>query len=88
MPTISVFFGMVIQMYWGDHPPPHFHVRYKTWKAVVSIASGEVGRGSLPPGVGRVLRAWTLKHQQELLANWERCRSGVPLVDVPGADEE
>jgi hypothetical protein len=25
MPTISVFYGIVIQMFWRDHAPPHFH---------------------------------------------------------------
>jgi len=25
MPTISVFYGIVIQMFWNDHAPPHFH---------------------------------------------------------------
>jgi hypothetical protein len=24
MPTISIFYGVVIQMFAGDHPPPHF----------------------------------------------------------------
>lgn len=25
MPTISVFYGIVIEMYWREHGPPHFH---------------------------------------------------------------
>ena len=28
MPEISRFFGMVIAMFYSDHSPPHFHVRY------------------------------------------------------------
>jgi hypothetical protein len=28
MPTISRFFGILIQMYFDDHNPPHFHVKY------------------------------------------------------------
>lgn len=28
MPVVSRFFGIVITMYYNDHPPPHFHVRY------------------------------------------------------------
>ena len=27
MPEISRFFGIIIQMYYNDHEPPHFHVR-------------------------------------------------------------
>ncbi|HKN31591.1 MAG TPA: DUF4160 domain-containing protein [Roseiarcus sp.] len=29
MPTISVFFGIVVQMYWRDHPPAHVHAYYQ-----------------------------------------------------------
>jgi hypothetical protein len=28
MPTISMFYGLVIQMFWNDHGSPHFHVRF------------------------------------------------------------
>lgn len=28
MPEVSRFYGIVIQIYFGDHPPPHFHARY------------------------------------------------------------
>ena len=28
MPTISAFYGILIQMFWNDHAPPHFHALY------------------------------------------------------------
>jgi len=28
VPTISVFYGIVIAMFFNDHDPPHFHARY------------------------------------------------------------
>ena len=28
MPTICVFYGILIKMYWNDRAPPHFHVEY------------------------------------------------------------
>jgi len=37
MPEISRFLGVVISMYFDEHNPPHFHVRYNEWRAVVSI---------------------------------------------------
>ena len=37
MPEISRFFGIVVQMYYADHDPPHFHVRYAGQKALISI---------------------------------------------------
>ena len=47
MPEISRFFGIVIQMYYGDHEPPHFHVRYAGQKALVEIESLELLRGAI-----------------------------------------
>jgi hypothetical protein len=41
MPTISIFFGIVVQMYWRDHPPPHIHVFYQGFEALVAIDTGE-----------------------------------------------
>ena len=37
MPTISVFYGIVIQMFWRDHAPPHFHALYAEHEARLSI---------------------------------------------------
>ena len=49
MPEINRFFGIVIQMYFNDHSPPHFHVRYSRDRAVVVIETLSVLRGGLPP---------------------------------------
>jgi hypothetical protein len=37
MPTISTFYGLVVLMFWDDHNPPHFHVRYAGSQALVGI---------------------------------------------------
>jgi hypothetical protein len=36
-PEISRFFGIIVQMYYSDHDPPHFHVRYSGQKALIAI---------------------------------------------------
>ena len=48
MPTISAFYGILIQMFFDDHAPPHFHVKYGEFKAVIDIQTLSVTRGSLP----------------------------------------
>jgi hypothetical protein len=88
MPTISVFFGFVVQMYWRDHPPAHIHVFYQGFEALVTIETGEVIAGHLPPGAVRLIRDWITSRRQELLANWERGRLKQPFELVPGADVE
>ena len=29
MPIISMFFGIMIRMFYNDHDPPHFHAEYQ-----------------------------------------------------------
>jgi hypothetical protein len=71
MPTLSIFFGIVIQMYWSDHNPPHFHALYAEHEALIDIQTLEVLRGSLPKRALAMVLEWTQEHQAELLAAWE-----------------
>jgi hypothetical protein len=88
MPTISIFYGIEIRMYFRDHPPPHFSAEYQGHEANVSIATGEIIAGSLPRTARRLVKAWAREHQSELLANWERAQTDQPLERVPGADAD
>jgi hypothetical protein len=86
MPTISVFYGIVIRMFVKDHPPPHFHARYGEHHARVSIATGELIDGELPPGAARLVRKWADLRRLELEQNWERAeqmRALEPIEPLP-----
>jgi hypothetical protein len=48
MPRISEFYGIVIEMYYADHPPPHFHARYGEESAKIALADGEYSPGPCP----------------------------------------
>ena len=72
MPRVSSFYGIVITMYYGDHPPPHFHARHGDDKGKIEIASGEVVAGSLSNRTLRLVREWLDQHRPELEANWRR----------------
>jgi hypothetical protein len=37
MPELSRFLGIVIAMYYRDHPPPHFHAVYAEYEATINI---------------------------------------------------
>lgn len=82
MPRISSFYGIVISMYFNDHSPPHFHATYGEREAQIALRTLEPIRGSLPDRALRLVRAWATRHEAELHANWERARSGVPLVPI------
>ncbi|NJL22920.1 MAG: DUF4160 domain-containing protein [Leptolyngbyaceae cyanobacterium SM1_3_5] len=82
MPEISRFFGIIIAMYYNDHPPPHFHVRYGQQKAIIDIQSLSVLEGKLSPRVLGFVVEWAASHQAELLQNWELARQQEPLESI------
>ena len=71
MPEISRFFGIIITMYYSDHQPPHFHVRYGDSKAQIDIETISILNGTLPPRVFGLVAEWALAHQDELREDWQ-----------------
>lgn len=78
MPTISMFYGIVIRMYCApnEHNPPHFHAYYQNHKGVVDITSCEFTEGSFPPKQKKLVLAWAEIHKDELLADWDLASQG------------
>jgi Domain of unknown function (DUF4160) len=78
MPTISIFYGIFIRMYYApsEHPPAHFHVYYAELKARVNIQTCEVMDGNLPRKQVRLVLAWAELHQEELLRDWALVMAG------------
>jgi len=76
MPTISIFYGLIVRMYYKDHHPPHFHVQYQNDIAVIDIETGDVKEGELKKKQLRFIQAWTEIHKDDLKANWELCKNG------------
>lgn len=70
MPEICRFLGIVISMYFAEHNPPHFHVRYNEYRAVIAIRTLNVLEGHLPARVRGLVEEWAEMHQHELLAMW------------------
>ena len=88
MPTISIFYGICIRMFYNDHPPPHFFAEYQGFEANVAIATGEIIAGDLPRNAARIVKEWALRHPSELMANWERARAAQPMERIAGADAD
>lgn len=82
MPTISMFFGIVIAMYYDEHNPPHFHARYGEYKIEVAIDSLTVLAGKFPPRALGLVMEWASLHQKELLEDWELARNRVELNKI------
>lgn len=73
MPTISRFYGILIQMYFADHAPPHFHALYAESEALIAIQTFEVIRGELPPRAMALVLEWAQQHRNELMKDWYLC---------------
>ncbi len=82
MPRISAFYGIVIAMFYDDHPPPHFHARYGDDQAQIAIDSGEIIHGFLPRRALRLVQEWTEMHRDELIADWLRAERDEPLASI------
>lgn len=82
MPIISMFLGIIIQMFTrGKHNPPHFHASYQGHNAVFDL-EGELLEGEMPSRQQKFIAAWAVLHQDELLANWELAEKKQPLYKI------
>jgi hypothetical protein len=74
MPTISAFYGILVRMFYNDHPPPHFHARYGEFEATIDIETLEIIEGELPTRAFHLVREWAMMHKEELREDWRLCR--------------
>ena len=85
MPVISMFYGLIIMMYYLDkkhHNHPHIHVKYGEYEIVMRIPDGEVLEGELPSGKLKLVKAWIEIHKEELMANWELAINGNEIFKI------
>ncbi|MCT9015719.1 DUF4160 domain-containing protein [Cupriavidus gilardii] len=83
VPTLSIFFGIVISMYWRDHEPAHFHARYGDAEAIIRIDTLEVMAGSLPRRALALVLEWASAHRTELAEDWRLCRNHETPKPIP-----
>ena len=67
MPTISMFYGILIRMYYEDHNPPHIHAIYGDQQACCNF-DGEAFKGELPKKQDKLVQAWIEIHKDDLEA--------------------
>src|SRR5437773_2311449 len=80
MPEICGFYGIVIQVYYGDHPPAHFHAVYGEHVAKIAIESLQIIEGPIPPRALSLVGEWAKLHRQELRdANFQQPGKIAPL---------
>jgi len=80
MPEVSRFYGIVIQIYYGDHSPPHFHALYAGDVAKIAIETLQIIDGTLPKRALGLVLDWASAHLPELHAAFERAAA----LEAPG----
>lgn len=80
MPRLASFGGIVVMVYFGDHPPPHVHARVgrpgrrSTVEARFSIETAELIDGMLPAAQASEVTDWCRRHREALLVDWDRAQ--------------
>ncbi len=90
MPAISMFYGILIRMFFRDvekHNKPHIHAEYQGEVAVYSIEDGRLLAGRIPPKRQKLVVAWIEIHKEDLLADWELAVKGKKLFQIRGLDQ-
>jgi hypothetical protein len=85
MAIISMFYGIIISMYYLDnrqHHLPHIHVKYQDEEAVISIIDGEILEGFLKINKMKLVQAWIEIHNDELLADWDLAIKGESIFKI------
>jgi hypothetical protein len=90
MPTISMFYGILIRMFFKDierHHRPHIHADYQGQVGTYAIDDGELLAGSLPSSKHKLVVAWIEIHKDDLIADWALAVAGKPLFNIKGLDQ-
>jgi len=68
-------------MFYNDHNPPHFHVEYQDYEAIIEVDSGLI-KGELPRRAIKLVYEWLDLHHEELLKNWDLAQNREPLNPI------
>lgn len=86
MPIICAFYGILIQMFWQDHAPPHFHALYAEYEVLIDIRTLEVLEGEMPRRALAMVLEWAQQHRAELMEDWELCSRNLPPRKISPLD--
>ncbi len=73
MPELSRFYGVVVYMFFSDHNPPHFHIKYQKNHATINLETFDIIKGKLPRRALALVLEWASLHRTELRESWKLC---------------
>ncbi len=73
MPTIKKFDSSRVLVYFGDHPPPHAHVKLSDGRdCTVELGNFPI-KGNIAEREIKEALAWIRENQGLLYEEWKRC---------------
>ena len=85
MPTLSIFFGIIIYMYRetdSRHNLPHIHAEYGEYEAVYDLDGNKL-EGELPQKKEKQVEVWIDIHKEDLKSNWKLISNGQQVFRIP-----
>jgi len=74
MPYVSMFFGIIIRMFYNEHPPSHFHAEYQGTKGNFDFDGNMIKGNIKSKNALRLIKEWAELHKSELEVNWQNAK--------------
>lgn len=74
MATVAILFGIIVQIHFNEHNPPHIHAWFSGKSASFYISSGEIMEGSFPKSQAKTVKEFILCYQKELMDMWNNTK--------------
>ena len=82
MPDVSMFFGIIIRMFFSEHNPPHFHAEYQGTEGIFNF-DGDMLQGNIKSNTAlRLIKEWTVLRKNELDDNWNNISNRVGINKI------
>ncbi len=82
MPFVSMFFGIIVRMFFSEHNPPHFHAEYQGAEGIFNF-DGEMLQGNIKSTTAlRLIKEWAMLRNEELNENWKNISDKVGINKI------
>jgi len=82
MPYISMFFGIIIRMFYSEHNPPHFHAEYQGSEGIFDF-NGDMIQGNIKSNTAlNLIKEWAVLRNTELEENWENIMNKAAINSI------
>jgi hypothetical protein len=82
MPYVSMFFGIIIRMFYSEHNPPHFHAEYQGSEGIFNF-DGDMLQGNMKSNTAlKLIKEWAVLRNKELQENWKNITDKVAINKI------